>query len=95
MTNEKVLPKARIELLTTKKCRKIAFLGHELRGEKYSFLQLFLKGKIGVGKKQMFWLRKIRQWIGVYEAGELFRLADDREELSTVIANVRKTGKDT
>lgn len=101
LTNEEVLRRARTErqLLTTIKCRKISYLGHVLRGEKYHLLQLILKGKIegkrGVGRRQMSWLRNIRQWTGVSGAGELFRLAEDRVALSAVIANVRRTGQGT
>lgn len=101
LTNEEVLRRASTErqLLTTIKCRKISYLGHVLRGEEYRLLQLILKGKIegrrGVGRRQMSWLRNIRQWTGIPEAGELFRLAEDRVALSTVIANVRRTGQGT
>jgi len=39
---------------------KIVYLGHVLRGEHYRLLQLSLKGKRGVGGRQMSWLRNIR-----------------------------------
>jgi len=37
-------------------------------------------------------LRNFRRCTDIREAGELFILAEDREALSTVIANVRMTG---
>lgn len=72
-------------MLTTIKGRKIVYLGHVLRGEKYRLLQLILKGKRGVSGRQTSWRKP-----GVHKAGELFRLAEDRDALFTVIANVRK-----
>lgn len=98
LTNEEVLRRANTDraLITTIKCRKIAYLGHILRGEKYYLLQLIIKGKIEgrhrIGRRQMSWMRNIREWTGIQRAGNLFRLAEDRETLSIVIANVRGTG---
>jgi len=69
-TNEEVLQRARAErlLLMTIKCRKIAYLSHILRGEKYRLLQLILKRKIdgrkSVDERQISWLRNIIQWTG-------------------------------
>lgn len=95
MTNDEVLRRARTdrELIKVVKRRKVAYLGHLIRGEKYSLLRIIMEGKIdgrrGVGRKQMSWLRNIRDWTGVREAGELFRLAEDRDAFSQVVANVR------
>jgi len=45
------------ELLDTIKRRKTAYLGHEIRNERYQFLQLIIEGKIegkrGIGRKKM------------------------------------------
>ncbi|XP_071581636.1 uncharacterized protein [Temnothorax nylanderi] len=93
---------AQRELLITVKCRKIEYLGHVLRGEKYRLLQLILKGRIegrrGIGRKWLSWLRNIRAWTGVRSAEELFRIAVDRITMARrarVIANVRGTGQGT
>lgn len=96
-TNEQVLERARVEreLLTTIKIRKLSYLGHILRGQKYRVLQLILKGKIegrrGIGRKQASWMKNIREWTGIRNAGELFHLAENRERFAVVIANVRGT----
>lgn len=95
--NEAVLDRANTvrELLTTVKCRKLAYLGHVLRGNRYRILQLIMKGKIegrrGVGRKQISWLKNIRDWTGIHSVEQLFRMAEDRDQLAIVIANVRGT----
>ena len=70
------------ELLNTIKCRKISYLGHIVRCSKYRLLQLILKGKIkgrrGPGRKHHSWLRNIREWTGMQNVGELFRVAENR-----------------
>ncbi|XP_025996276.1 uncharacterized protein LOC113005231 [Solenopsis invicta] len=90
---------ARRELLVTVKCKKIEYLGHVLRGEKYRLLQLILKGRIegrrGIGREKLSWLRNIRAWTGMQSAEELFRMAVDRITMARVIANVRRTRQGT
>lgn len=99
VSNTEVLEKvnAQRELLNIIKCRKIGYLGHVLRGEKYRLLHLILKGRIvgryGIGRKQLSWLRNIRKWTGIQGADE--RMAEDREALARVIANVWRTGQGT
>lgn len=94
ITNEVVLRKANKEreLFRTIKRGKISYLGHILRGDRYCILQLILKGKIegrrGVGRKQMSWLRNIRDWTEIRSAGQLFHMAKDREAFAMMIANV-------
>lgn len=46
--NDEVLRKANVkwELLKIRKSRKIAYLGHFLRGDEYNILQLVSEGKI-------------------------------------------------
>lgn len=96
-TNEAVLNRAGAvrELFQTIKIRKISYLGHVLRGDRYKILQLIMKGKIegrrGIGRKQMSWLKNIRDWTGIRSAEQLFRIAENREQLANVIANVRGT----
>ena len=97
VSNSEVLRRANIgrELLTTMKIRKTAYLGHVLKGEKYSFLQLIIQGKIegrrGVGRRLMSWLRNIRAWTGIQTVEELIHVARDREAFAQVIANVGET----
>jgi len=57
-----------------------------LRGETYRLLQIILKVKIevkrGSGRRQISGLKNIGQWIEageVHEAGEILRLAEDRD----------------
>ncbi|CAG9839938.1 unnamed protein product, partial [Diabrotica balteata] len=67
-TNEEVLMSVNKdrELLKTVKHRKVSYLGHIVRGSRYKILQLILKGKIegrrSVGRKQVSWLKNIREW---------------------------------
>jgi len=55
------------ELLLTVK-RKMQYLGHIMRGEKYEFLRLVVEGKIlgkrSVGRRQNSWLKDLRRWFG-------------------------------
>ena len=96
-TNEAVLNRSSAvrELFETIKIRKISYLGHVLRGNRYKILQLIMKGKVEgsreIGRKQMSWLKNIRDWTGIRSAEQLFRLAENREQLANVIANVRGT----
>ena len=67
ISNATVLQRAGVhrELLTIIKVRKVSYLGHVLRGERYELLHLIIKGKIegrrGVGRRQISWLRNIRE----------------------------------
>lgn len=97
VTNGRVLERAGTDrmLLSAVKCRKVAYLGHVLRGEKYRLLQLIMKGKVegrrGIGRKRMSWLKNIREWTGIRSAEELFRMAENRSAYAEVIANVGRT----
>ena len=97
ISNATVLQRAGVhrELLTIIKVRKVSYLGHVLRGGKYKFLHLIIKGKIegrrGVGRRQISWLRNIREWTGIGSVKELFRAAQDRDAYSRVIVNVGAT----
>lgn len=46
-----------------------------------------IDGRRGVIRKQMPWLRNIRDWNGVRAAGALFILAEDRDAFSQVVAD--------
>nr|CAH7746925.1 unnamed protein product [Callosobruchus chinensis] len=58
------------ELFEHIKKRKISYLGHIIRGERYEFQRVILQGKVeggrrGIGRKKLSWLRNIRQWTGI------------------------------
>lgn len=92
--NEEILRRMNTdrELLTSIKRRKTAYLGHVLRNKKYTLIQLIIKGKIegkrGPGRRQITWLRNIRQWTNM-DLQTLIRTAEDRESFANVIANLR------
>jgi hypothetical protein len=75
--------------------RNVSYLGHVMRGDKYHVLQLIIEGKIegwgGVERKQMSWLRNIRDWTGVRRVEDLFRMVRVREFFAAVVVNVGET----
>ena len=81
MFNDEVLLRAGVEreLLDIVKQRKTSYLGHVLRGDRYSIPKLTIQRKIegrrGSGRKQHSWLRIIRDWCGVPDAESIFRQA--------------------
>ncbi|CAK1603571.1 unnamed protein product [Parnassius mnemosyne] len=81
------------ELRQTVKMRKVAYLGHVLRHERYGLLKLIVMGKVagkrGVGRRKKSWLCNIREWTGIASAVELFRLAKNRAEFTKLTANLR------
>ncbi|KAG5880155.1 hypothetical protein JTB14_036913 [Gonioctena quinquepunctata] len=94
MTNGEVLRIANRnrELLKTVKYRKMSYLGHVVRENRYGILLLSLScnkwSEIGVGRERMSWLKKIREWTGIRNAGQLFDVVEDREAFAMVIATV-------
>ena len=84
--NEDVLRIAGLEnreLFEHIKKRKISYLGHIIRGERYDFQRLILQGKIkggrrGIGRKKLSWLRNIRQWTGISDFQSLQEAAVNR-----------------
>lgn len=93
-TNEEILRMVQRdrELLTTIKRKKAAYLGHVIRNERYHLIRLIIEGKIegkrGIGRRRMSWLRNIRQWTGMRNAGDLIHAGRDREDWANVIANI-------
>lgn len=83
LTNQEVLRRAGVErqLLNIVRQKKVSYLGHILRGDRYSIPKLIIQGKIegrrGPGRKQHSWLRNIRDWCGVQDAETLFRMAEN------------------
>jgi hypothetical protein len=90
ISNERVLETVHKEreLINIIKMRKVQYFGHIMRGPKYRLLRLIIQGKIEgkrwVGRKQLSWLRNIRQWTG-RTVEELFHLAADRESFHQLV----------
>nr|CAH7729152.1 unnamed protein product [Callosobruchus chinensis] len=84
--NDDVLRMARLEdreLFEHIKKRKISYLGHIIRGERYEFQRLILQGKIedgrrGLGRKKLSWLRNICQWTGTSDFQSIQKAARNR-----------------
>ncbi|CAG9832989.1 unnamed protein product [Diabrotica balteata] len=68
VTNIEVLQRTKkeCEVIKTVKIRKIQYLGHIMRGEKYVLLRLSMQGKIqgkrNPGRRKISWLRNLREW---------------------------------
>lgn len=81
------------ELLLTVKERKLQYIGHIMRGERYEILRLIIEGKVegkrSVGRRQNSWLKDLRRWLG-RTSTEIFRAAVSRTMIANWIANLRK-----
>ncbi|XP_039756529.1 uncharacterized protein LOC120631148 [Pararge aegeria] len=81
------------ELLLIIKKRKVEYLGHVLRHERYQLLRLIMMGKVEgkrrVGRRKKSWLRNIREWTNVVSVEALFRLAQDREKFAELTSNLQ------
>jgi len=94
ITNEEVLRRMgkQTELLSTLKKRKIEYLGHIIRGEKYEILRIIMEGKIegrrSVGRRRNSWLKDIRRWLGVSTV-DIFRAAGSKILIALWIANLQ------
>lgn len=92
--NETVLQRMhkRLELLNTIKKRKLQYLGHIMRNEKYALLQLILQGKIQgkrrPGRRRTHWLQNLAEWFNMSTI-ELFRAATSRAQVAIMIADLR------
>ena len=68
VTNVEVLRRMQKEkeLVFTIKKRKLQYLGHVMRGDKYQLLQLIIQGKIigkrSIGRRRNSWLKNLREW---------------------------------
>ncbi|KAF6217287.1 hypothetical protein GE061_001641 [Apolygus lucorum] len=94
VTNVEVLRRVgkSVELLLTVKERKTQYNGHVMRGDRYELLRLIIEGKIegrrSVGRRKNSWLKDLRRWFG-FTSVEVFRVATNKLELATWIANLR------
>ncbi|CAH2229128.1 jg5218 [Pararge aegeria aegeria] len=94
VTNEEVLRRVgcQRELWKTVKKKKVAYLGHVLRHDRYRKLQLIMMGKVSgkrrIGRKRKSWLRNIREWTGIASATQLFSLAREKENYRKLTANL-------
>lgn len=93
VTNIKVLErmKKELEIIHTIKRRKLEYLGHVTRGERYGLLQLIIQGKIlgrrNIGRRRISWLCNLREWNNT-SSKELFRAAASKVKIKTMIANL-------
>ncbi|CAH2242692.1 jg7589 [Pararge aegeria aegeria] len=94
VTNEEVLRRVgcQRELWKTVKKKKVAYVGHVLRHDRYRLLQLIMMGKVAgkrrIGRKRKSWLRNIREWTGIASAAQLFSLAREQEKYQKLTANL-------
>lgn len=95
VTNNTVMQRMNkdLEIMRTVKTRKLSYLGHVMRNEKYHLIQLILQGKIEgkrtQGRRRTSWLKNIRQWTGMTTV-HLFRTAVNKIIWTNVIANVHR-----
>ncbi|CAH2096300.1 unnamed protein product [Euphydryas editha] len=95
VTNLEVLRRMgkNLELIRTIKQRKTAYLGHVLRHDRYSLLQIIMMGNVPgkrkPGRRKMSWLHNIREWTGIKTVEQLFRLALDKEKYKKLTANLQ------
>lgn len=80
------------EIINTIKKRKIEYLGHIMRNQKYQLLQLIIQGKIqgkrSAGRRRISWLKNLRTWFGK-STKSLFRAAVSKVEIALMVANLR------
>lgn len=94
VTNAEVLNRMQkdCEIVNTIKKRKLLYLGHIMRGRKYTLLQLIVQGKISgrrnIGRPRMSWLKNLRDWFNCSSV-QLFRAAVNRVRIAVMIANLR------
>ena len=80
------------EVILTIKRRKLLYMGHVMRGEKYQILRIIMQGKIqgkrSVGRRRNSWLKNLGEWFGCSN-NELFRAAVSKITIALMIANLR------
>lgn len=94
VTNVEVLRRMQKEkeLILTIKKRKLQYLGHVMRGDKYQLLQLIIQGKImgkrSIGRRRNSWLKNLREWYNCNNC-QLFRSAVSKIRIALMIAKLR------
>ena len=80
------------EIINIIQQKKLQYLGHIMRGPKYTLLQLIVQGKISgkrsVGRRRVSWLKNLRDWYGCSNY-QLFRAAVNKIRIAVMIANLR------
>lgn len=80
------------ELITSIKARKLQYLGHIMRGNKYELMRVIMQGKIkgkrSIGRRRLSWLRNLREWFRCSSI-ELFRAAVDKVKIARMLSNLR------
>lgn len=93
VTNDEVMRrmKKEREIINTMKIRKLQYLGHVMRGERYRFLQEIMQGKIqgqrSQGRRRISWLNNLRKWFNC-SSTDLFRAAISKVRIAMMIANL-------
>jgi len=91
VTNVQVLRRTEksLEILHEGKKRKLQYIGHVMRGQRYEILQLIIQGsgKRSVGRRRISWLRNLREWFGI--TSNLFKAAVSKVRTAMMIANLR------
>ena len=93
VTNDEVMRRMgkRKEILNTVKIRKLQYLGHVMRGEKYHLLQLVIQGKLQgkrrPGRRRISWIDNLKTWFNCSTI-ELFRAASSKARVSMMVANL-------
>ncbi|CAH2234026.1 jg5017 [Pararge aegeria aegeria] len=79
------------------KRKKVAYLGHVLRQDRYRLLQLIMMGKVAgkkrIGRKKKSWLRNIREWTGIASGAQLFSLAIENKNYQKLLERHLKKKK--
>ncbi|CAG9837924.1 unnamed protein product [Diabrotica balteata] len=94
ITNQVVLDRInkQKEVVLSVKMRKLQYLGHIKRENKYQLLQLIMQGKIegrrSIGRRRMSWLRNLREGFACTSI-QLFRAEQFRVKIAMMIANLR------
>uniref|UniRef100_A0A2A4JBK9 Reverse transcriptase domain-containing protein n=1 Tax=Heliothis virescens TaxID=7102 RepID=A0A2A4JBK9_HELVI len=94
ISNVKVLQMVnkKAEVLNTVKRRKLQYLGHIMRNDKYILLQLIMQGKIQgrrtPGRRRTSWLKNLRTWFNL-STRSLFRAAVSKVKIALMIADLR------
>lgn len=94
ISNERVLQMVnkRTEVLKIIKQRKLQYLGHIMRSDKYKLLQLIIQGKIQgrrpPGRRRTSWLKNLRTWFGL-STRSLFRAVVCKVRIARMIADLR------